>query len=73
MSLAKLYSVRCDGRNPEFDYNHADGCPVYTADRATSKAARADARKAGWVRIVGKYSWDTRDLSPQCAAREGLK
>lgn len=71
MSLNRTYGVWCDGAQSLGD-THAEGCPKEIGHWPTSKDARAYAKRHGWKRIVARSRWDNRDLSPQCAAREGV-
>lgn len=69
--LGKIYTIHCDGGvrgAAEPGWDHADGCPWWIAQEPTSKAARAKAKRAGWKHFVGRSRWDSRDVSPQCAA-----
>lgn len=66
--IKKAYWVACDGNWTSHD--HAPDCIDRGPIEHTSQKARLAAKRQGWKRIVGKGRWDSRDLSPQCAARE---
>jgi hypothetical protein len=66
--IDKAYTVLCDGNWTARD--HAADCVLTIGPEHTSQKARYAAKRAGWKRTIGKGRWDSRDLSPQCAARE---